>query len=175
MSDHLTPEQRARIDATVARVNSERADAGIMGAKYDDACQLIVEHHAEIVRLRRRAEALEDQVAAGERRLREELEARDAERDEEIDRRDSEIGRLRLALKSARARARQQRDALREALAADRDQVRRVRDRYRDERDTARRENADLRAQLAATTNPVRAEEQLAADTRPEPVGGVDG
>ncbi|GAA1457621.1 hypothetical protein NE857_21470 [Nocardiopsis exhalans] len=63
MADHLTPDQVARIDAIVARVHAERADAKIMGARYDDACEQIVELHDEIVRLRRRADALEDQLA----------------------------------------------------------------------------------------------------------------
>lgn len=44
-----------------------------------------------------------------------------------IERRDVEIARLRVAWQSARHRARQQRDALREAMGADRDQVRRTR------------------------------------------------
>lgn len=140
MADHtLTPAELARIDATVARVYAERADAKIMGAKYDDACQLIVEHHAEIVRLRRRAEALEDQLADAQalagRYWNNALVA--------IDRLGAENNRLRLAWQSARRRARRQRDA--------------------------------LRAQLAATTNPDRAEARLAADTRPGTKRNTDG
>lgn len=73
-----------------------------------------------------------------------------------------------VAWQSARRGRAQQRDALRGAMAADRDQVRRTRDRYRDERDTARCEAVDLRAQLAATTAPHRAEGRLAADARPD-------
>lgn len=128
---------------------------------------------------RRRAaveRTIEEAYEAGVRDGRAELRALEAERDQAladarsaralagrywnnalaaIDRRDAENNRLRLAWQSARRRARQQRDA----MAADRDQ--------------ARREAADLRAQLAATTNPARAEEQLAADTRPGTEGST--
>lgn len=53
--------------------------------------------------------------------------------------------RLRTAWESARRRARQQRDALREAMIAETDRARRARDRYRNERNTARAELADAR------------------------------
>ncbi|MGW9637464.1 hypothetical protein [Nocardiopsis alba] len=108
----LTPAHRDSIDATVARVHRERADAGIMAARYDEACFRIGEMHDEIVRLRRQVQALEDRLSDGERRLREELEARDAERNEEIALRDAEITRLQaladrrwVAYQSARRRA----------------------------------------------------------------------
>lgn len=159
----LTPAELAMIDATVARVHAERADAPTMAARYDAACERIVELLDETTRLRRRIQALEDQLADARA-----LAARYWDNAlAALDRRDSEIARLRLAWRSARRRARQQRDALREALVADREQVRRTRDRYRDERDTARREAADLRTQLAATTNPARAVRRLEADAHP--------
>ncbi|GAA1469970.1 hypothetical protein NE857_31480 [Nocardiopsis exhalans] len=163
MADHLTPDQLARIDAIVGPIHRERADAPGLAAKYDDACERIAEQHDEIVKLRRRAEALKGQLADARALVGRYWDNALAA----MERRDAENNRLRLAWQSARRRARRQRDALREAMAADREQVRIVRDRYRDERDAARRENAALRAQLAATTNPARAEEQLAADARP--------
>lgn len=63
MADHFTPAQLAEIDATVARFHRERADAPTMAARYDEACDRIGEMHDEIVRLRRRAQALEDQLS----------------------------------------------------------------------------------------------------------------
>lgn len=63
MADHtLTPEQIAMIDASVARVRAERADAGIMSAKYDAVCERLAELHDESVGRLRRIQALEDQL-----------------------------------------------------------------------------------------------------------------
>lgn len=59
----LTPDEITFIDATVDRVNAERADAATMAARYDAACVRIAEQHEENVKLRRRIEALEDQLA----------------------------------------------------------------------------------------------------------------
>lgn len=59
----LTPDEIALIDATVVRVNAERADAATMAARYDAACVRIAEQHDEIVNLRRRVQFLEDQLA----------------------------------------------------------------------------------------------------------------
>lgn len=75
MADHLTPAQRDSIDATVTRVHRERADAGIMAARYDEACARIAEQHDEIVRQRRRIEALEDQLHDRDADLRAQLAA----------------------------------------------------------------------------------------------------
>lgn len=164
MAEHtLTPDEIAMIDATVARVRADRADAQIMGAKYDGACEQIVKLLDEATAQWRRIAELEHEAS----RLRADYDEATAELAQELAEERTLTGRLRLAWTSARRRAAQQRDALRDAVAADRNQARRVRDRYRGERDTARAESAALRAQLAATTAPHRAEERLAADARP--------
>lgn len=149
MADHtLTPAENARIDATVARVHRERADARTMGAKYDDACQRLAEQHDEIVKLRRRAEALEDQLADAQalagRYWNNALAA--------IDRHGAEIGRLRLAWQSARRRARAYGEVITDLV---------------EQRDTYAGWLKTAEEQLAVTTRPHRAEEQLAADTHP--------
>ncbi|SIO86953.1 hypothetical protein [Nocardiopsis sp. JB363] len=59
----LTPDEIALIDATVDRVNTECADAATMAARYDAACVRLAEQHDENVKIRRRIEALEDQLA----------------------------------------------------------------------------------------------------------------
>ena len=65
----LTPAELAQIDAAVARVYAERADAPTMAARYDGACRRLDELHAETVRQRRRIEGLEDQIAARDARI----------------------------------------------------------------------------------------------------------
>lgn len=131
MADHLTPAELVMIDAIVDPIRRERAAAPGLAAKYDDACDAVADQYDEIVRQRRRIEALEDQLSDAQKLA----------------------DRLRLAWRSARRRARRQRDALREAMAADRDLVRRVRDRYRRERDAARREADADRARILGIVN----------------------
>lgn len=65
----LTPEQLARIDATVDRVAADRADAKAMASRYDAACRRMDELHAETTRLHRRAAALEDQIRDRDARI----------------------------------------------------------------------------------------------------------
>ncbi|WP_431889427.1 hypothetical protein [Nocardiopsis alba] len=156
MADHLTPAQRDAIDATVARVHRERADAPTMAARYDEACFRIGEMHDEIVKLRRKAESLEDQLVNAQQLAKRSVLNGVAA----MERRDTEITRLQkladrrwVAWQSARRRHVRQRDALREAMAADRDLVRRVRDRYRRERDAARREADADRARILGIVN----------------------
>ncbi|MFL1430237.1 MULTISPECIES: hypothetical protein [unclassified Nocardiopsis] len=60
MPDHaLAPDELAMIAATVARVRADRADARVMGARYDAACEQIVKLLDETVAQRRRIAELE--------------------------------------------------------------------------------------------------------------------
>ncbi|GAA1457619.1 hypothetical protein NE857_21475 [Nocardiopsis exhalans] len=82
-----TPDQIAAIGPTLARVRAERADAGIMSAKYDALCERFAGLHYEAVFLRRRAEALEDQLRDRDTRI--------TEVEAEIDRADLRAADLR--------------------------------------------------------------------------------
>jgi multidrug resistance efflux pump len=63
VADTLTTDDIAMIRATVARVHAERADAGTMAARYDAACERIVELLDETIRQRRQIDALTDELA----------------------------------------------------------------------------------------------------------------
>ena len=63
MADHLTPAELVMIDAIVDPIRRERAAAPGLAAKYDSACDAVTSQYDEIVRQRRRIEALEDQLS----------------------------------------------------------------------------------------------------------------